>query len=434
MKNIILMKSSLLLIVILVIHSKCQQDLSGSIASIPRYHDTPCNDTNDIVSYFAPGLSDGYTIQINRRLTKGTQIRLKFDMEAMITEEKSLTRLVTLGNNVFKLVLLNDTDTLEFVVKGHFFLLPPYLLSVKIKGEENCKEPDFGYFQRHPVGAEPRPDVPNLQCGRRKGPNQLITNGFLSKPGDWPWHVALFRIERATLKYICGGTLISNIYVLTAAHCVTINNAAVLPESLGISLGKHNLIGGNVNSQERGVYEVIAHEDFLPKTLDNDIALLKMSSAVEFNSNIQAACIWFDKLQEKLPSQTVHGTVTGWGFDQTESLSTVLQEATMPMIGDLECIRSKPLFFATILNGKKFCAGHRNGTSACNGDSGGGFSVYVPYEDSNFIKGYVKGAWYVRGIVSLSVAKLDTALCDPTEYVVFTDIGAYTDWINDHMD
>ncbi|XP_047539367.1 chymotrypsin-C-like isoform X2 [Vanessa atalanta] len=429
----ILIKSSILLTLALFIKLK-SAELSGIISTIPLFHDTPCNDTNDIISSFSPGLGDGYNIRINRTLTKGTQVRLKFDMEAMITEENSLSRIVTLGNNVFKLVLLNDTDKLEFNVKGHFFLLPPYLVSVKIKGEENCKEPNFGYFERHPVGAEPRPDVPNLQCGRRKGPNQLITNGILSKPGDWPWHVAIFRIERATLKYICGGTLISNFYVLTAAHCVTINNAAVLPESLGITLGKHDLIGGNPNSQERGVYEVLVHEEFVPRTVDNDIALLKMSSAVEFNSNIQPACIWFDRLKEKLTSYTVYGTVTGWGFDQTESLSTVLHEATLPMISDLDCIRTKPLFFSTILNGKKFCAGHRNGTSACNGDSGGGFAVYVPYEDSGFVKSYVKGAWYVRGIVSLSVAKLDTALCDPNEYVVFTDIGAYTDWINDHMD
>nr|XP_026488556.1 chymotrypsin-C-like [Vanessa tameamea] len=430
----ILMKSGILLVLALLVNLKSAENLSGSILTTPLYHDTPCNDTDDIISYFSPGLSDGYDILINRTLTKGTQVRLKFDLEAMITEDKDLSRLVTLGNNVFKLVLLKDTTSLKFVIRGQYSLLPPYIVSIKIKGEENCNEPDPGYFQRYPVGVEPRPDVPNLQCGRRQGPNQLITNGFLSKPGDWPWHVAIFRMERATLKYICGGTLISNTYVLTAAHCVTINSAAVLPESLGINLGKHNLIGGNANSQERGVYEVFVHEEFIPRILDNDIALLKMSSAVEFNSNIQPACIWFDKLKDKLPSYEVIGTVTGWGFDQTETLSTVLREATIPMIPDLDCIRSKPLFYATTLNGKKFCAGNRNGTSPCNGDSGGGFVVYVPYEDSNFVKFHLKGAWYVRGIVSLSVAKLDTALCDPNEYVVFTDIGAYTDWINDHMD
>ncbi|CAH2098476.1 unnamed protein product [Euphydryas editha] len=409
-------------------------DIYISINSVPQFDELPCNGTNDIISYFAPGLSDGYIIKINRTLNKGTPIKLKFDMDALITVDNSITRLVDLGNNVFKLVLLKDTNLFEFSVKGQFVLLPPYIISFKISGEENCAKPNFGYFERHPVGAEKRPEVPNLFCGKRKAINQLIVNGVESKPGDWPWHVAIFRLERATLKYICGGTLVSNIFVLTAAHCVTINGAAVLPEILGISLGKHNLIGGDVGSQEKQVHQIIVHEEFIHKTLDNDIALLKMKTSVEYSSVIQPACIWFDKAKEKLPPGQVLGTVTGWGFDQTESLSLVLREATMPIVQDIDCIRSKPLFYSVILNGKKFCAGHRNGTSACNGDSGGGFLVYIPYEDSPFIKKYVKGSWYVRGIVSLSVAQQDTALCDPNEYVVFTDIAAYTDWIYDHMD
>lgn len=72
-----------------------------------------------------------------------------------------------------------------------------------------------GYFENHPVGAEKRPEVPNLFCGKRKAINQLIVNGVQSKPGAWPWHVAIYRLERATLRYICGGTLVSNLFILT---------------------------------------------------------------------------------------------------------------------------------------------------------------------------------------------------------------------------
>ncbi|CAH2098472.1 unnamed protein product [Euphydryas editha] len=431
----ILTKGSVVLIVVLLINlNKARINSPGSISTYPIFEDRPCNDTSDIISSYIPGMVDGYKITVNRTLNKRSSIKLKFDMNALVTVNNTLARLVNLGNNAFKLVLLQDTDKLEFGIQGEYLLLPPYIMSIKIDGEENCRIPDNSYFLRRPVGVEKRPNVPNLFCGKRKAFNQLIVNGIESRPGDWPWHVAIFRLERATLKYICGGTLLSNLFILTAAHCVTINGAAVLPEILGVNVGKHNLIGGDVTSQERGVYEVIVHEEFVRKTLDNDIALLKMKSPVEFNSNVQPACIWFDKLKEKLSSDNVLGTVTGWGFDQTESLSTVLREVTMPIVGDLDCIRSKPHFYSVILNGKKFCAGNRNGTSACNGDSGGGFFVYVPYEDSYFVKYHLKGAWYIRGIVSLSVAQQDTALCDPNEYVVFTDIEAFTDWIYDHMD
>ncbi|CAH2098474.1 unnamed protein product [Euphydryas editha] len=343
-----------------------------------RYDNPLCNNVYQNIYYSAEEFSFGYEIETNGTLRRGTSIKFKIDMDSLIRVA--------------------------------------------------------GYFERDPVGVEKSPEVPNVFCGKRQAINQLIVNGVESKPGDWPWHVAIFRLERDTLKYICGGTLVSNIFVLTAAHCVTINGAAVLPENLGISLGKHNLFGGDVGSQEKQVHQIIVHEEFMHKTLNNDIALLKMKSSVEYNSVVQPACIWFDKAEEKLPPGQVLGKVTGWGLDQTESLSRVLREATMPMVQDIDCIRSKPSFYSVILNGKKFCAGHRNGTSACNGDSGGGFFVYIPNEDSPFINNNGKGSWYVRGIVSIGVSRQDTKLCDPNEYVVFTDIAAYTGWIHDHMD
>lgn len=53
-------------------------------------------------------------------------------------------------------------------------------------------------------------------CGRRKVTHtELIVNGLATKAGDWPWHVALYRLQRSLIKYICGGTLITNFFVLT---------------------------------------------------------------------------------------------------------------------------------------------------------------------------------------------------------------------------
>lgn len=62
--------------------------MSINVASeqgIPRFSDLPCNGTDDVMSYFDPGLSDGYTIKINRTLNSGTPIKLNFDMDALIT-------------------------------------------------------------------------------------------------------------------------------------------------------------------------------------------------------------------------------------------------------------------------------------------------------------------------------------------------------------
>ena len=57
------------------------------------------------------------------------------------------------------------------------------------------------------------------------------------------------------------------------------------------------------------------------------------------------------------------------------------------------------------------------GTSPCNGDSGGGMVFNR------------NGAWYLRGIVSLSVAKEGYNFCDPNHYAIFTDLSKFSDFI-----
>lgn len=53
-------------------------------------------------------------------------------------------------------------------------------------------------------------------CGRRKVLHtELIVEGEATKTGDWPWHVAIYRLYKREIKYICGGTLLSKNFVLT---------------------------------------------------------------------------------------------------------------------------------------------------------------------------------------------------------------------------
>lgn len=61
------------------------------------------------------------------------------------------------------------------------------------------------------------------------------------------------------------------------------------------------------------------------------------------------------------------------------------------------------------------------GTSVCNGDSGGG----MVFQQSN--------VWYLRGLVSITVAKQGLRVCDTKHYVVFTDVANYIDWINQYI-
>ncbi|CAH2098473.1 unnamed protein product [Euphydryas editha] len=409
---------------------KSQRPLKGFEAS-------PCLDNVDIVSSFKTGLEDGYNITIKKTLTITTELRLTFDSEAAVLLGDDARFSSTEDNvyNIFKLIIIKDRNNITFTVKGHPAPhSPPYLTSLKVNGEENCRRPNLTYFEDYPVGVTKRRNVPDRFCGKRKVLHtELIVGGVNTKAGDWPWHVAIYRQESSTLKYICGGTLISKYFVLTAAHCTTIGGVPVLPDILGVFVGKYHLFRSDSTTQELQVHQVIVHDEYSHKNLKNDISLLKLRTEVVFNNYVQPACLWYKEAYDKLTSFEIYGTVVGWGFDRTDSITSTLRAASMPLIPKISCILSNPIFYSNALgDGKKFCAGYNNGTSPCNGDSGGGFLIFLPDDLSDDVK-KTPGAWYVRGIVSESLSRHDAPICDPNSYAVFTDVSEYLNWIKNNM-
>lgn len=94
-------------------------------------------------------------------------------------------------------------------------------------------------------------------CGKRfVHHNALITNGFLSNEGDWPWHAALYHVSHLTISYKCGGTLLTTNTILTAAHCVFENYIPISPDRVLVYLGRHNLKVSGTNSQTSQVIYV----------------------------------------------------------------------------------------------------------------------------------------------------------------------------------
>lgn len=117
------------------------------------------------------------------------------------------------------------------------------------------------------------------------------------------------------------------------------------------------------------------------------------------------------------------GTVVGWGFDETGKVTEALTQAKMPVVSKETCIYSFPEFYSKFTTQKTYCAGFRNGTSVCNGDSGGGM-VFMKQGGSRY-----SPVFQLRGLVSISVALQNESKCDATHYVVFTDVAQYLDWI-----
>jgi len=126
-----------------------------------------------------------------------------------------------------------------------------------------------------------------------------IVGGIEAKPNSWPWQVFLFTQESS-----CGGSLINNEWVLTAAHCVESNASNF---KVRVLLGGHNLSVREIGSIVLDVSRIIIHEFYDTNELFNDIALLKLSRPVQFSDKIRPIC-----LATTSPKPFQHAIATGW--------------------------------------------------------------------------------------------------------------------------
>ncbi|XP_045519689.1 chymotrypsin-like elastase family member 2A [Pieris brassicae] len=429
---------SILFLRLLCAHAQEEWSLVGN----PLVAFYPCNDTRDVFIQYEPGKppedENEYILKITKSYPVSTRMKLKFDSPASVTLSKNTFARVSVEKDFIVVKFFKSHEGIVLFVRGPINTsVVPYMTYLNINNMEYCQHAKVGYIDSYIQGykdhAEIKPQRNSPSCGKSKITyTQLIVNGEVTQPGDWPWHTAIYKLDKNNIKYICGGSLISKTFVLTAAHCTTVRGKPLLPELLSVVLGKYNLIGGDEGSEEREVHVIIVHEDFQLQYLHNDISLLKLKTEVTYNDYIQPACLWYKAVSEYLPTNQINGTVVGWGFDITDNLSPKLNRATSIMVSEGTCIKKNPLLYATVLTDRKFCAGNADGISACNGDSGGGYHIFVPDTPKDNSPN-ATGSWYVRGIVSLTARRSDAAICDPHQYTVFTDVAKFTNWIDKYI-
>lgn len=212
------------------------------------------------------------------------------------------------------------------------------------------------------------------KCGERREGRIVCPFGFNNceaRRGSIPWQASL--VFRGKYQPWCGGTLISDRYVLTAAHCLSRKSA----RSLQVVLGDHDWTT-RVETPEirRGVEEIIRHPKFGENaTFDHDYALLRLSVPVNYNThgNIRPACLPDrERAADELTGLT--GTASGWGVVDPKdrgSQADKLQTTDVNIISHSDCRNSYPVGSVTP---SMFCA-KAKGSDACFGDSGGPFTV-----------------------------------------------------------
>lgn len=220
-----------------------------------------------------------------------------------------------------------------------------------------------------------------MQCGRQVFEHQqLITNGFAAKEGDWPWHAAIYHADDLAQSYKCGGSLITATAVLTAAHCLYDSSGhTIIAERVIVHLGKLNLALAGLNTQQFQAHRVIVHENYKPEYLLDDIGVIRLATVATFTPYVKPICLWDVNRSSLNEVVNRNGVVVGWGFNEHDKVARVLNQAYMPVVAVVDCLKSDPGFFGNLITDKTFCAGFRNGKCFVT-------RKYFFFSKNNFVK------------------------------------------------
>lgn len=240
----------------------------------------------------------------------------------------------------------------------------------------------------------------------------------------------MFFIASGYKDFKCGGFLINNRYVVTAAHCIKTVLTWENPILTGVRLGEWNH-ETDLDCQKIGVSTVcsdppqnfdiekkIIHPGYEQKIgSKDDIALLRLSRPVQMSQYVKPICLPLSKNLQQISDY--YGTrfiVAGWGRTENFTHSAVKLKV------DVDGVRLSDCKLVFNVWDKQICAGGKTGKDSCGGDSGGPLmTAHADTEGYNY--------WYAAGIVSYGLKQCGTTGAPG----VYTRVDRYIDWIKENI-
>ncbi|XP_017968868.1 serine protease snake [Drosophila navojoa] len=239
----------------------------------------------------------------------------------------------------------------------------------------------------------------------------------LARPGEYPHMAAVgFKTNSEKIDYKCGGSLISENFVLTAAHCTEVDG----DEPKWVRIGGLNLMIDEVTVEPQNfdIESIFNHPDYRVEFYYNDIALLKLSNNVKLSEFVRPIRLWVDK---EIPTSIAFAM--GYGSTSfSKAMTYRLTHLNATIVPNDECTRDLPVFAETPngIIGSQICAqDFLQNRDTCQGDSGGPLQLNLPGRRRSLIH------YHLIGITSFGV------FCRSSYPSVYTRVYSFLDWIED---
>ncbi|XP_022909704.1 CLIP domain-containing serine protease HP8 [Onthophagus taurus] len=261
-----------------------------------------------------------------------------------------------------------------------------------------------------------------------------ILGGSIADLEEYPWMALIEYKTKSGSGFYCGGVLINDRYVLTAAHCVKGKDLPSTWKLISVRLGEFNT-SSPVDCVTTGkhtrcspepvdvpVEQQIAHESYDPQSLDqyHDIALLRLASRVSYTDFVRPVCLPTIETHLRSSYQDEILDVVGWGKTENRSASDVKLKLRIRVQSNEQC---SPIYRAAriSISEGQLCAGGAKGQDSCRGDSGGPLM-------GGLSNGPVINT-YVLGVVSFGPTP-----CGMEGWPgVYTRVSKYVDWIKQKL-